>query len=127
MKQLKELLETGQYDSYVPTKRMTVRELIDELGLKANYFGILVDDKKATIDTVITPESKVVIIPRIAGGSQVKIIRKGFEEFDKEFEERINEFLANDDHDIIEACFLSDNNRIVAIINYEKREKKNND
>ncbi|MFW9876881.1 MAG: MoaD/ThiS family protein [Candidatus Thorarchaeota archaeon] len=68
MKQISEILDTGLYETYKPEKTMTVADLLRELNLEDKYFGILVDGKKATPDTVINAQSEVVILPHIAGG-----------------------------------------------------------
>jgi len=47
---------------------MTVGDLLQELNLEDKYFGILVDGKKASPDTVINEQSEIVILPHIAGG-----------------------------------------------------------
>jgi len=47
---------------------MTVADLLKELDLEDKYFGILVNGKKADPDTTITPTSRIVILPHIAGG-----------------------------------------------------------
>ena len=68
IKQVSELLDTGLYETFKPEKTMTVADLLQELNLQNKYFGILVNGKKATPDTVITEQSEVVILPHIAGG-----------------------------------------------------------
>lgn len=68
IKQISELLDTGLYETFTPDKTMTVADLLRELDLEDKYFGILVDGKKATPDTVINEQSEVVILPHIAGG-----------------------------------------------------------
>ena len=68
IKQISELLETGLYETFSPEKTMTVADLLLELNLEDKYFGILVDGKKATPNTVINEQSEVIILPHIAGG-----------------------------------------------------------
>ncbi|MHA1490782.1 MAG: MoaD/ThiS family protein [Promethearchaeota archaeon] len=68
MKQITELLETGIYETFVPEKSMTVKDLLKELNLEGKYFGILVNGKKANPDIKISPRDKIVILPHIAGG-----------------------------------------------------------
>lgn len=68
MKQISELLEAGIYDTIVPEKTMTVADLLKELNLEDKYFGILVNSKKATPETKISPTDTVVVLPHIAGG-----------------------------------------------------------
>ena len=68
IKQVSELLDTGLYEMFTPDKTMTVADLLRELNLEDKYFGILVDGKKATPDTIINAQSEVVILPHIAGG-----------------------------------------------------------
>ncbi|MFX1417827.1 MAG: MoaD/ThiS family protein [Promethearchaeota archaeon] len=63
IKQVSELLDTGLYETFTPDKTMTVADLLRELNLEDKYFGILVDGKKATPDTVINAQSEVVILP----------------------------------------------------------------
>jgi hypothetical protein len=69
MKQINELLDTGLYETFSPDRAMTVADLLIELNLEGKYFGILVDGKKAIPETKINPQSEVVILPHIAGGS----------------------------------------------------------
>jgi len=47
---------------------MLVKDLLKELNLEGKYFGILVNGKKASEDTKITPTDEIVILPHIAGG-----------------------------------------------------------
>ncbi|MHA1273091.1 MAG: MoaD/ThiS family protein [Promethearchaeota archaeon] len=68
MQKLEDLLNTGVFETFSPEKKMTVADLLKELNLEDKYFGILVDGKKATPDTVIDQNSKIVILPHIAGG-----------------------------------------------------------
>jgi len=63
------LLETGLYETFKPEKRMVVRDLLRELNLEGKYFGILVNGKKATEDTVIRETDEIIVLPHIAGGS----------------------------------------------------------
>lgn len=68
MKQITELINTGIYETFTPEKEMTVGDLLKELNLEDKYFGILVDGKKASPETRISPDSEIVILPHIAGG-----------------------------------------------------------
>ncbi len=63
------MLETGLYETFKPEKRMVVRDLLRELNLEGKYFGILVNGKKATEDTVIRETDEIIVLPHIAGGS----------------------------------------------------------
>ncbi len=47
---------------------MLVKDLLKELNLEGKYFGILVDGKKASEDTVLDEKSDIIILPHIAGG-----------------------------------------------------------
>jgi sulfur carrier protein ThiS len=42
--------------------------LLHDLSLDDKYFAILVDGKKASLDTVIESGQSIVVLPRIAGG-----------------------------------------------------------
>jgi sulfur carrier protein ThiS len=68
IKQVSELLDTGLYETFKPERTMTVADLLRELNLEDKFFGILVDGKKATPETVINGQSEVIILPHIAGG-----------------------------------------------------------
>jgi molybdopterin converting factor small subunit len=70
MKQTTELLETGIYQEDVITERSTVGKFLENLGVssQAKYFGVLVNGNKATMDTVVNKDDKIVVIPHIAGG-----------------------------------------------------------
>ncbi|MFX0071683.1 MAG: MoaD/ThiS family protein [Candidatus Hermodarchaeota archaeon] len=56
------------YETFHAEKTMTVNDLLMELNLEDKYFGILVNGKKATPETKISPEDSIVILPHIAGG-----------------------------------------------------------
>ena len=58
----------GSLKEYVVKENRTVKDLLHDLNLDDKYFAILVDGKKATLDTVIAADSTVVVLPRIAGG-----------------------------------------------------------
>lgn len=72
MKQTKELLEIGEYDvitDLIPEGTKTLKEVLaDYKLLSVGYHTILVNGKKADEDTLITPQSELVIVPMIAGG-----------------------------------------------------------
>ena len=68
MKQIADLLETGIIETYTPKRKMLVKDLLKELNLEGKYFGILVDGKKASEDTVLDENSDILILPHIAGG-----------------------------------------------------------
>jgi len=68
LKQIADLLETGIIETYTPERKMLVKDLLKELNLEGKYFGILVDGKKASEDTVLDENSDIVILPHIAGG-----------------------------------------------------------
>lgn len=68
MKQIADLLSTGIIESYTPKRKMLVKDLLKELNLEGKYFGILVNGKKASEDTVLDENSDIVILPHIAGG-----------------------------------------------------------
>lgn len=57
------------YETFKPEKRMVVRDLLKELNLEGKYFGILVNGKKATEDTIIHETDEIIVLPHIAGGS----------------------------------------------------------
>jgi len=48
---------------------MVVRDLLKELNLEGKYFGILVNGKKATEETIIRETDEIIVLPHIAGGS----------------------------------------------------------
>ncbi len=68
MKQIADLLKTGIIETYTPKSKMLVKDLLKELNLEGKYFGILVDGKKASEDTVLDENSDILILPHIAGG-----------------------------------------------------------
>jgi len=57
------------YETFKPEKRMVVRDLLKELNLEGKYFGILVNGKKATEETIIRETDEIIVLPHIAGGS----------------------------------------------------------
>jgi sulfur carrier protein ThiS len=68
MKQVSELLDSGLYETIIPDKHMTVADLLRELNLEDKFFGILVNGKKATPETMIGKTDEIIILPNIAGG-----------------------------------------------------------
>ena len=68
MKQTTDILETGIIDTYIPERKMLVKDLLRELNLEGKYFGILINGKKADEDTEISPKDDITILPHIAGG-----------------------------------------------------------
>lgn len=47
---------------------MMVKQLLQELSLSENHFAVLVNGKKADLDSFVDKDSLVIILPRIAGG-----------------------------------------------------------
>ena len=68
MKQSTDILSTGIIETYIPEKKMLVKDLLKELNLEGKYFGILINGKKADEDTEISPKDDITILPHIAGG-----------------------------------------------------------
>lgn len=66
--EMSELLETGLYQTYSPPERMTVQQIIEKLGLKGQYWGILLNGKNVALDTFVEEDDEFVILPKIAGG-----------------------------------------------------------
>ncbi|MHA1111132.1 MAG: MoaD/ThiS family protein [Promethearchaeota archaeon] len=58
----------GSLKEYVVKEERTVKDLLHDLNLDDKYFAILVDGKKASLDTVIETGQSIVVLPRIAGG-----------------------------------------------------------
>jgi len=58
----------GSLKEYIVKEKRTVKDLLHDLNLDDKYFAILVDGKKASLDTEIAENSSIVVLPRIAGG-----------------------------------------------------------
>ncbi len=58
----------GSLKEYVVKEKRTVKDLLHDLNLDDKYFAILVDGKKATLETEIAEGQSIVVLPRIAGG-----------------------------------------------------------
>jgi len=58
----------GSLKEYIVKEKRTVKDLLHDLNLDDKYFAILVDGKKASLDTEIEQGSSIVVLPRIAGG-----------------------------------------------------------
>jgi len=58
----------GSLKEYIVKEKRTVKDLLHDLNLDDKYFAILIDGKKAALDTEIDKDSTVVVLPRIAGG-----------------------------------------------------------
>lgn len=70
MQKVEDLLNTGVYETFNPSKKTTIGELLKDLKLEDKYFGILVDGKKAGKKTYVDKNSEIVILPHIAGGAK---------------------------------------------------------
>ncbi len=68
MESLELISQNGMLTEYRVKKSFRVSELIHELNLEQKFYAIMVNGKKSTPDTIIEPESSVVILPKIAGG-----------------------------------------------------------
>ena len=86
---------------------MTVKELLQQLDLQSDTFGVLANDKKAGIDQTIYPEDRIVIMPVLKGedtdieDAKHKIIqfftqvnKRNF--FDRYYEELLEELRSGD-------------------------------
>ena len=58
----------GSLKEYIVKEKRTVKDLLHDLNLDDKYFAILVDGKKASLDTEIAEGQSIVVLPRIAGG-----------------------------------------------------------
>ncbi|MBN2156341.1 MAG: MoaD/ThiS family protein [Candidatus Lokiarchaeota archaeon] len=58
----------GSLKEYIVKEKRTVKDLLHDLNLDDKYFAILVDGKKARLDTEIAQGQSIVVLPRIAGG-----------------------------------------------------------
>lgn len=72
MQKTEELLQVGEFEpitGLIPEGTITVKEMIEEIGLsEIGYYSVFVNGKKADMESIITPQSEVIIIPIIAGG-----------------------------------------------------------
>lgn len=68
MDQIVEIQETGLYETITPTKKQTVGDLVEELGLTGKLIGVLVNNKKVDLDFEVNEKDTIVILPNIAGG-----------------------------------------------------------
>ena len=56
------------YKTIQVEKKKTVDELLKELNINKNYFAVLVNCKRAGLNQIISPEDKVIVLPKIRGG-----------------------------------------------------------
>lgn len=63
-----ELLQTGELETIKPVEETTIKDMITALGISAENCGILVNGKSTGLDTIVTQDDEVVIIPHLAGG-----------------------------------------------------------
>ncbi len=47
---------------------LTVGELLQKLNLEKDVFMVLVNGVRASLDTVITQDDKIIVLPRLVGG-----------------------------------------------------------
>ena len=48
--------------------RQKVSELLQELGLKEDYFAVIINGRKARLDEEIEKGTKIIVLPKIKGG-----------------------------------------------------------
>lgn len=70
MEQITELNTNVSIPSYKVNSRMTVREFLRKINLEDNFFAVLINGYKSSPDDVISERDEVMILPKIAGGSQ---------------------------------------------------------
>lgn len=68
MQKLEKLTETSSMMTYRLKTKQTVRDILKELELEQKYFAVLVNGHKAALNDIITENSEILILPRIAGG-----------------------------------------------------------
>lgn len=88
MKQLQDLLNTGVYEEYTPNKAIFVKDLLEDLNLTNDQiFTVLVNGKRAELNTIVNEKDKISIIPQIAGGQETPVnhLKWLLESFDKKY------------------------------------------
>jgi len=68
IQKLEKITETSSMMTYRLKTKQTVRDILKELQLEQKYFAVLVNGRKAALNDVITENSEILILPRIAGG-----------------------------------------------------------
>ena len=61
------------YKTIQVDKKKKVSELLKELNINNNYFAIIVNGKKAGLNQIILPHDKIMVLPKIKGGSTVRL------------------------------------------------------
>ncbi|MFX1450604.1 MAG: MoaD/ThiS family protein [Promethearchaeota archaeon] len=56
------------YKTIQVEKKKTVGALLKELNINDNFFAVLVNGKKAGMNQLLTPEDKILVLPKIKGG-----------------------------------------------------------
>ncbi|MBD3186994.1 hypothetical protein GF325_09220 [Candidatus Bathyarchaeota archaeon] len=64
-----ELISESQFKELKAIKKQTVADLLNELHLEDAYLAVLVDGEKADLTDEIHEGQKIIILPKIAGGS----------------------------------------------------------
>ena len=50
-------------------EKKTVRRILEDLGINTNFTAIIIDKQTiSNLDTVVAPNSKIIILPKIHGG-----------------------------------------------------------
>lgn len=59
-----------------------MKEILIELNLESNYFGILINGKNADINAIVHKNDKLVILPYLAGGAEIdQMIKEAVPDF----------------------------------------------
>jgi len=56
------------YKTIQVEKKKTVDALLKELNINDNFFAVLVNGKKAGMNQLLSPEDKILVLPKIKGG-----------------------------------------------------------
>ena len=56
------------YKTIQVDKKKTVSALLKELNINDNFFAVLVNGKKASMNQLLSPEDKILVLPKIKGG-----------------------------------------------------------
>lgn len=60
--------KSGGLIKLVSEHRQKVSEMLQELGLKEEFFAVIINGKKASLNEEIEKGTKIIVLPKIKGG-----------------------------------------------------------
>ncbi len=68
---LQKLNEASSMTTYRAKDKQNIQSILNKLNLQEKYFTVLVNGELAKNNTIIEKNDKILVLPKIAGGSRI--------------------------------------------------------